>query len=217
MYNVLITDDQPLYRVGLRTIINQQPNFNVVDELDNATDAFVRITKGGIDVVVMDLTMAPGESGLSVTRRIHDSFPDVQILVNSDREDQETIDTALHNGAAGYVLKNSPLNEFTAALTTVVCNRIFVDQNIVLTPDDFKAINSEKCDAELYYYNALSSREKEVLPLIVMSYSNKEIASKLFITTKTVEAHKANIMRKLDYPSRAALVSYAVKHQLVDF
>ncbi|WP_056947412.1 response regulator [Secundilactobacillus odoratitofui] len=217
MYNVLLSDDHPIYRTGLITVINQQPHFKVVAETSNGTDAVVRVAEGDIDVVIMDLTMPPGESGVSATRRIHDTFPNVKVLVNTAHEDHESIDMALHNGAAGYVLKNSPQSEFVAALTTVVCDRIFVDQNIVLTPADFKAIDSTKCDEQLYYYNALSNREREVLPLIVLSCSNKEIASRLYITTKTVEAHKANIMRKLDYPSHAELVSYAVKHHLVDF
>ncbi|MTV82824.1 response regulator [Secundilactobacillus folii] len=217
MYRVLITDDHPIYRVGLATVINQQPHFKVVAEASNATDAVVRVAEDNIDIVVMDLVMAPGESGINATQRIHDMFPNVYVLINTDHEDQESIDLALHNGAAGYVLKNSPQSEFEAALATVVCNRIFVDQNIVLTPEDFTNIDSRQCDEQLYYYNSLSAREKEVLPLIVLSCSNKEIASRLYITTKTVEAHKANIMRKLDYPSHAELVSYAIKHRLVDF
>lgn len=217
MYRVLIADHHPIYRVGLKSIIDAQPHFSVVGEVSNATDAYVRIAEGGIDVVVMGISMPPGECGVSVTRRIHDEFPNIKVLINTAHEEHSYIDNVLHFGAAGYVLKNSPETEFIAALTTVVQNRIFVDQNIVLTPADSKQINSTQADEQLYYYNALSSREKEVLPLMVLSCSNKEIASRLFITTKTVEAHKSNIMRKLDYPTHAKLVKYAVRNGLVDF
>lgn len=217
MYNVLVTDDHPIYRTGLIDIINQQPDFKVVAEASNGTDAYVTVARGGVDVVVMNLSMPPGECGTSATRRIHDSFPNVKVLVCTSHEESEFIDTALHNGAAGYVLKNSPRSEFIAALTTVVCDRIFVDQNIVLTPADFKAIDSVQCNEQLYYYDALSKREREIVPLIALGFSNKEIASHLYITTKTVEAHKTNIMRKLNYPSHAELVGYAVKQKLVDF
>ncbi|GAW99919.1 response regulator [Secundilactobacillus mixtipabuli] len=217
MYRVLIADNHPIYRVGLKAIIDAQPNFKVMAEVSDATDAYVKVAEGGIDVVVMAMTMPPGECGISATQRIHEDYPDVKVLINTAHDEHHYIDDSLHYGAAGYVLKNSPESEFIDALTTVVKNRIFVDQNIVLTPADFKRIDSAQADEQLYYYNALSSREREVLPLMVLSWSNKEIASRLFITTKTVEAHKANIMRKLDYPSHAKLVKYAVKNGIVNF
>ncbi|GAX01494.1 response regulator [Secundilactobacillus silagei] len=217
MYHVLVADNQPIYRTGLKAIINAQPHFKVIAETSNATDAYVKITEGDIDVVVMAISMPPGECGVTVTHRIHDNYPNTKVLINTSHEEHHYIDDSLHYGAAGYVLKTSPASEFSAALTTVVQNRIFVDQNIVLTPADFKQINSTQADEQLYYYKALSSREQEVLPLMVLSCSNKEIASRLFITTKTVEAHKSSIMRKLDYPSHAKLVKYAVKNGLVDF
>lgn len=217
MYRVLVADNHPIYRVGLKAIIDAQPNFKVMTEVSDATDAYVKVAEGGIDVVVMAMTMPPGECGISATRRIHEDYPDVKVLINTTHDEHHYIDDSLHYGAAGYVLKNSPESEFIDALTTVVKNRIFVDQNIVLTPADFKRIDSAQADEQLYYYNALSSREREVLPLMVLSWSNKEIASRLFITTKTVEAHKANIMRKLDYPSHAKLVKYAVKNGIVNF
>lgn len=217
MYRVLVADNHPIYRVGLKAIIDAQPNFKVMTEVSDATDAYVKVAEGGIDVVVMAMTMPPGECGISATRRIHEDYPNVKVLINTTHDEHHYIDDSLHYGAAGYVLKNSPESEFIDALTTVVKNRIFVDQNIVLTPADFKRIDSAQADEQLYYYNALSSREREVLPLMVLSWSNKEIASRLFITTKTVEAHKANIMRKLDYPSHAKLVKYAVKNGIVNF
>lgn len=217
MYRVLVADNHPIYRVGLKAIIDAQPNFKVMAEVSDATDAYVKVAEGGIDVVVMAMTMPPGECGINATRRIHEDYPNVKVLINTAHDEHHYIDDSLHYGAAGYVLKNSPESEFIDALTTVVKNRIFVDQNIVLTPADFKQIDSAQADEQLYYYNALSSREREVLPLMVLSWSNKEIASRLFITTKTVEAHKANIMRKLDYPSHAKLVKYAVKNGIVNF
>lgn len=217
MYRVLIADNHPIYRVGLKAVIDAQPHFKVVAEVDDATDAYVKVTEGGINVVVMPISMPPGECGVGATRRIHEDYPDVKVLINTSHDEHHYIDDSLHYGAAGYVLKDSPESEFIEALNTVVQNRIFVDQNIVLTPDDFKRIDSAQADEQLYYYNSLSSREREVLPLMVLSWSNKEIASHLYITTKTVEAHKANIMRKLNYPSHAMLVKYALKNSLVIF
>jgi Response regulator containing a CheY-like receiver domain and an HTH DNA-binding domain len=217
MYRVLIADNHPIYRVGLKAVIDAQPHFKVVAEVDDATDAYVKVTEGGINVVVMPISMPPGECGVGATHRIHEDYPDVKVLINTLHDEHHYIDDSLHYGAAGYVLKDSPESEFIEALNTVVQNRIFVDQNIVLTPDDFKRIDSAQADEQLYYYNSLSSREREVLPLMVLSWSNKEIASHLYITTKTVEAHKANIMRKLNYPSHAMLVKYALKNSLVNF
>ncbi|MCH5462973.1 response regulator transcription factor [Lactobacillus sp. LC28-10] len=217
MYRVLIADNQPVYRVGLKAVINAQPKFNVVAEVDDATDAYVKVADGAIDLVVMAISMPPGECGVGATRRIHEDYPDVKILINTSHDEHHYIDDSLHYGATGYVLKDSPESEFIDALTTVAQNHIFVDQNIVLTPADFERIDSVQADEQLYYYNALSSREREILPLMVLSWSNKEIASRLYITTKTVEAHKSNIMRKLNYPSHAMLVKYALKNSLVNF
>lgn len=217
MFNVLIADDHAVVRQGLSYLINKQPNFRVTDEEANGTDTYLRVEKGGIDILVMDLSMPPGESGLVTTQRIHDKFPNVRILILSMHEEPEYINKAIHNGAMSYVLKSSPDNELIRALMSLALKKDYIDSNIKITKSDIKQIESDGTDVSLTGYNGLSKREREVFPLMALGYSNKEIAQRLYISTKTVEAHKASIMHKLALDSRPEFVRYAVHHHLIEF
>lgn len=217
MYNVLIADDHAIVRSGLSFLVNQQANFKVVDEEANGTETYLRIEQGGIDILIMDLSMPPGESGLITTKRIHEHYPDVRILILSMHEEQEYINKAIHNGAMSYVLKSSSDEELLKALKSLSNGENYIDQNIKITKSDIQQINSDGVDVDLEGYNSLSKREKEIFPLIALGYSNKEIAGQMFISTKTVEAHKASIIRKLKLDSRTDLVRYAIHHHLIEF
>lgn len=132
-------------------------------------------------------------------------------------EEQEYINKAIHNGAMSYVLKSSSDQELIKALKKVANGQDYIDSNVMLSKSDIKQINSDGVELNLKGYNGLSKREKEIFPLIALGYANKEIASKMFISTKTVEAHKANIIHKLELNSRADLVRYAIHHHLIEF
>ena len=215
MYKVLVADDHAIVRAGISYLVNQQAGFEVVDETASGTDTYMRIER--IDIVIMDLSMPPGESGLITTERIHDKFPDVKIIILSMHEDQEYINKAMHNGAMSYILKSSSDSEIIKALRQVANGCNYLDSNIIISKADLKQINADGTHVNLQGYNALSKREKEVFPLVALGYSNKEISEKLFISTKTVEAHKANITRKLHLHNHVELVRYAVHHHLIDF
>lgn len=217
MYRVLVADDHAVVRAGISYLVNQQPGFSVIDETASGTDTYLRIEHGDIDIVILDLSMPPGESGLVTTKRIHDKFPNAKIIILSMHEDQEYINKAMHNGAMSYILKSSPDDEIIKGLKQVVIGANYLDSNIMISKDDLKQINSGDVQVDLKGYNTLSKREKEVLPLVALGYSNKEISEKLFISTKTVEAHKANITRKLHLHGHVELVRYAVHHHLIDF
>lgn len=123
----------------------------------------------------------------------------------------------MHNGAMSYILKSSSDSEIIKALRQVANGCNYLDSNIIISKADLKQINADGAHVNLQGYNALSKREKEVFPLVALGYSNKEISEKLFISTKTVEAHKANITRKLHLHNHVELVRYAVHHHLIDF
>ena len=216
MYKVLVADDHAIVRAGISYLVNQQAGFEVVDETASGTDTYMRIERGDIDIVIMDLSMPPGESGLITTERIHDKFPDVKIIILSMHEDQEYINKAMHNGAMSYILKSSPDSEIVNALKHVINGEKYLDANIIVSKTDIREINASGNTLKLKGYNSLSKREKEVFPLIALGYSNKEISQKMFISTKTVEAHKANISRKLHLHGRVELVQYAIHHHLID-
>lgn len=217
MYKVLVADDHAIVRLGISYLVNQQPGFTVVDGTASGTDTYLRIEQGGIDILIMDLSMPPGESGLITTKRIHDKFPKVKIIILSMHEEQEYINRAMSNGTMSYILKSSSDGEILTALKHVVNGENYLDANILISKSDLKQINASGADVNLKGYSVLSKREKEVFPLVALGYSNREISEKLFISTKTVEAHKANISRKLHLHSRVELVRYAIHHHLIDF
>lgn len=217
MLKVLIADDHAVVRKGLSYLINAQPNFKVVAEAGNGTDAYTLVEQHPINILVMDLSMPPGENGLVTTQRIHDHFPNIRIMILSMHEEQEYINKAIHNGAMSYILKSSPDNELIAGLNALAADKQYIDSHITLSKSDIKEIESNGIDSNLKGYHILSKREREVFPLMALGYTNKEIANRLFISTKTVEAHKASIMHKLALNSRPELVRYAVHHHLIEF
>ncbi|OYS57819.1 DNA-binding response regulator [Limosilactobacillus reuteri] len=199
MYRVLVADNYPIIRMAVKNLVEQLDNFKVIAEEATGIDASLRVEQGDIDIVIMDLTMPPGENGLITIKRIHEHFPNIKIIIFSSRNEPQYINQAIYNGANGYIFKSSSPKELVHALNHAI-----------------KVIKGGSPHFDLGNYIALSKREQEILPLIVLGYTNKEIATKMFISPKTVEAHKTKIMQKLNLASHAELLHYAIKHQLVD-
>lgn len=141
MYNVLIADDHAIVRSGIAYLIDKQPTFQVVGQTANGTDTYMRVEQGDIDILIMDLSMPPGESGLITAQRIHKHYPLVRMIILSMHEEQEYINKAIHNGAMSYVLKSSPDSEILRALTQVSNGENYIDENITLTKKDLSQIN----------------------------------------------------------------------------
>ncbi|MEX1030117.1 MAG: response regulator transcription factor [Paenibacillaceae bacterium] len=213
---VLIADDHAVIRAGLSMLINAEKDMEVVATANDGKEAYDKSLELKPDIVIMDLNMPPGEDGLSATTRLKKALPDVEILVLTMHEDQEYLFSFLKAGASGYILKNSQEAEIIDAI------RIVSKKEAYLSPQATKMIIQELLHpstatpkgAELL--NGLTTRECEVVPLIAKGHSNKEIADLLFISIKTVEAHKSKIMEKLELRTRAELVSYAIKQGYLD-
>ena len=170
------------------------------------------------DVLIMDLSMPPGESGLIATSKISDSFPETKILILTMHDDEEYLFHVLRSGAKGYILKNAPDEELIHAVITIYRGDMYIDSKVTssLVNELFNhQDNSDQSNSDPF--KILSQRELEILPLIAKGYGNKEIAEKLFVSVKTIEAHKARIMDKLGLKSRPELVEYAMKKKLLDF
>lgn len=222
MKNILVADNLELICTGLTALINHQAtSFQVVDQVTNGTDAYMAVEQSDIDIVIMELDM-PGENGQMTLQRLRDSFPDVRVIILSTYEEKDCIAQCFHNGAAAYLLKRSSNAEILNALEHVSNQETYVDPNIPLCHDDFQQLaNACSCGCSgmnrcTAHYEQLSRREREVFPLITMGYANREIAERLCISTKTVEAHKASIMRKLSLTCHLDLVQYAVHHHMVN-
>ncbi|UXV32902.1 nitrate respiration regulation response regulator NreC [Mammaliicoccus sciuri] len=193
---IVIADDHAVVRTGFSMILNYQEDMEVVATAADGIEAYQMVAKHSPDVLIMDLSMPPGESGLIATGKIAEDFKQTKILILTMFDDEELIH-AVRTIYRGDMYIDSKV-------TSSLVNELFNHQgnNEQSTSDPFKI---------------LSQRELEILPLIAKGYGNKEIAEKLFVSVKTIEAHKARIMDKLGLKSRPELVEYAMKKKLLDF
>ncbi|MEI5989725.1 hypothetical protein A5881_001218 [Enterococcus termitis] len=213
--NIIIADDHAVVRSGLRLLLESQEDITVVGDAADGTEAFLLLEKYSVDVVLMDMRMPPGENGLQTTRRIKEHFPNVKTIILSMHDEEEYVRTALDYGAKGYILKSSQDTVLLEAIQQVLKDKIVIDP--LFGEYDQESWGNDKDTAEKdAKYERLSKREREVLPLVALGYSNKEIAERLFISVKTVEVHKSHVMKKLDFDTFSELLQYSMKHQLID-
>ena len=215
---IVIADDHAVVRTGFSMILNFQDDMEVVDTAADGVEAYQKVMEHKPDVLIMDLSMPPGESGLIATSKIADSFPETKILILTMYDDEEYLFHVLRNGAKGDILKNAPDEQLILAVRTVYQGEMYVDMKLTTSlVNEF--VNQPQYDTGTTNdpFKILSKRELEILPLIAKGYGNKEIAEKLFVSVKTVEAHKTHIMSKLGLKSKPELVEYALKKKLLDF
>lgn len=215
---IVIADDHAVVRTGFSMILNYQDDMEVVGTAADGLEAYQKVMEHKPDVLIMDLSMPPGESGLIATSKIAESFTETKILILTMYDDEEYLFHVLKNGAKGYILKNAPDEQLILAIRTVYQGETYVDMKLTTSlVNEFISNSSKDETATSDPFKILSKREIEILPLIAKGYGNKEIAEKLFVSVKTVEAHKTHIMQKLDLKSKPELVEYAMKKKLVDF
>jgi two-component system response regulator NreC len=213
---LLVADDHPVVRAGLRTLLGAQPDMEVVGEADDGTTAVALACALEPDVVVMDITM--GEmNGTRATREIKQRLPHTKVLVLTMHDNEEYLRQMLELGATGYVLKQAADTELAVAIRAVHRGEVYLYSSFtkVLLGD---MANEEGGDEPRHTdsLQMLSQREREVLRLVAMGYTNRQIADQLYLSVKTVETYRARVMHKLDLRSRAALVRYALHRGLLD-
>jgi len=207
---VLIADDHAIVRDGLRALVHAQPGLFVVGEAANGEEAWQRTCSLEPDVVVIDLSM-PGLSGVEAIERITRDRPDVKVLALTMHEERGYVSRVLRAGASGYALKRSASSELVRAIRAVVAGERYVDPSLAgVLLANFASRLTRTRHAEGVTAGELTSREEEVLHLLALGHSNKEIASSLSISVKTVETHRASGMARLGLTNRAALVRFAL-------
>ncbi|UXS75888.1 nitrate respiration regulation response regulator NreC [Staphylococcus chromogenes] len=214
---IVIADDHAVVRTGFSMILNFQEDIEVVGTAADGVEAYQMVMKYEPDVLIMDLSMPPGESGLIATSKILDSFPKTKILILTMYDDEEYLFHVLRSGARGYILKNAPDEQLLLAIRTVYKGETFIDPKMTTSLVKEFVQSSDDASYSNDPFKILSKRELEILPLIAKGYGNKDIAEKLFVLVKTVEAHKTRIMDKLNLKSKPELVEYALKKKLLDF
>ena len=210
---LLVADDHALLRQALRALLDDQDALEVIGEATNGRDAVEATERLRPDVVLMDMVM-PGLNGIEATRQIMKRSPSCRVLILTAYLEDERLLQALRAGAAGYVVKNSDLDELLAIQSVHRGNTYFsaaVSQEIAVNEVMLQAKQPEAKTG----YDLLTIREREVLQLIAEGLSNQRIADELVISVKTVEAHKAHIMSKLHAGNRTDLIRYAIKRGLV--
>lgn len=202
---VLLADDHVTVRHGLKLLIDGQPDMTVVGEASDGETAVREALSLRPDVVVMDISM-PGINGLVATRALRQQHPDIGIVTLTRHSDDAYLEELLRAGSSGYILKQSPPTELLQAIRAVSAGRQYIDSSLTgrLTASFLEREGGKPAGG------TPSERENEVLRLIAAGYSNKEIASQLDLSVKTVETHKANAMRKLGLTGRIDIVRYAV-------
>ncbi len=210
---VLLVDDHPVVRLGLRALLDSEPDMEVVGEAGNGAEAVSRTHELKPDIVIMDISM-PEMDGLEATRRIRALDPDTHVLILTVHAQERYLFPVLKAGAAGYVLKSTVDTELVNAIRVVAQGGAFLYPSATrMVLEDYlnRLQQGEAGDT----YEQLSDREREVLKLIALGYTAGEIAEKLVLSPKSVETYRTRIMQKLNLHSRSALVQYALARGLL--
>ena len=203
---ILLADDHVTVRHGLKLLIDSQPDMTVISEASDGSSAMQHAIAHKPDVIVMDISM-PGMNGLAATRALKQKQPQLAIVTLTRHGDDAYVQELLRAGVSGYVLKQSAPAELLQAIRAAAAGGQYLDSALTARVTARLLGRADKAGKSAV---ALSEREAEVLRMIASGYSNKEIAGRLSLSVKTVEAHKANAMRKLSLHGRIDIVKYAV-------
>jgi two-component system, NarL family, response regulator NreC len=204
---IVVADDHPVVRSGLRRVLEGQGDLDVVGEACDVQEAVRKVSAFKPDLLLLDLMMPGGPSADSIPE-IHSKCEDTRILVLTMLSDLAYVRTALRAGADGFILKDAPTDALLGAVKEVAMGGTYVDPAI-----GARLAREPEEDGPP---DGLSRREAEILGLVALGLTNQEIADKLFISVRTVEAHRTHIQQKMDFGSRAELVRYALDHGLTE-
>jgi len=210
---VVIAEDHPIFKEGLKALLPSNMGFEIVGEAEDGVEAVRCVEDLKPDLVLMDLSM-PRKSGVEAIKEIKGKAPEIKILALTAHSDEEYIVAAFQAGADGYVLKDAKRSEVVAAIETVLTGRPYLSPGISEKMISGYLRGMKPAD-EPSSASVLSQRELEVLKLIAEGCTNKAVADRLFISVKTVEKHRANIMAKLDLHTPQALTAYALQNKLI--
>jgi DNA-binding NarL/FixJ family response regulator len=213
---ILIADDHSLVRTGLRQLLEGSAEFSVVGEAESGEEAVRQVAKLKPDIAILDISM-PGMSGIEATRTIGRENTGTRVLILTIHESEEYIYQMVRAGASGYVLKDAGRDElFTAVRAVAAGERFFSPGVSKLMVEEFIRRATEQESGPPAPDEVLTNRESEILKHIAEGLTNQQIADKLFISVRTVDTHRTNLMQKLDIHDTASLVRYAIQKGLVD-
>lgn len=214
MTKILIADDHAMFADGISSILNTEPDINVVGQCLDGPKVMEFLKKEPVDVLLLDVNL-PGMSGIDVCKEVSSKYPDVKVIAISMFNEESFVTEILNNGAKGYVLKNTGREELLKAINTVLSGKSYFSEDV--TETIMKGLMNHRTGSKKAKKDIpkISKREKEVLDLIVREHTTQEIANKLFISLKTVESHRSNLLSKLNARNTAGLVRIAMENNLV--
>lgn len=210
MIKVAITDDHPIVIEGIKMMLKPNKDICIAQSFNNITEMFGGLNQE-IQILLLDINLPDG-NGIVACKELLDRFPNLKIIALTNFEDVSFIKQIIKNGAMGYLLKNTGKNELIDAVKTVLNGELYLQQNIkeLLLNESFG-----KATTSSFFIPKLTSREKEILELIIKEYTTEEMANKLFLSAKTIESHRSNLIQKLGVKNSAGLVRVAFEKGLI--
>ena len=222
---LMLVDDHEVIRVGLKTFLQTQPDFEVVAEAGNGEDAVDRAMESHPDVILMDITM-PGVDGMEATRRLRVLCPKCLVLALTVHDDKQYLMQMLAAGASGYITKQAAAEELVEAIHTIASGNVYLQpalarwlledyQRLSGQKASLRTVQSDEADGRVIGLEILSLRERQVLEMVAQGVSNQDIGQRLELSHKTIARHRERIMKKLNMHSRTELVKFAIRTGLV--
>lgn len=212
---VVLADDEELFRVGMSHILSKDDEIEIIFQASNGKELieFLTTAKELPDIIIMDIKM-PELNGVEATKSIHQEFPEISIIALTTYNTKPFIRNMIDVGASAYLVKNSPTQKVLHTIKQVFYNGFYYDSFVMEAVKSLK--NSEKSDSRTFFdVDFITQREREVLELICLQKTSQEIAEKLFISKRTVEVHRKNLLEKTGVKNLAGLVVFAIKNNLV--
>ena len=209
MIPIAITDDHTIVIEGIKTMLKSNKEIEVLQSFENLKDTFENLNSA-VKVLLLDINLPDG-NGINACKELLEKHPDLKIIALTNFEETVFIKQIIKNGAMGYLLKNTDKKELTEAIKSVIEGKRYLPKKIsdILLNDSIGINNSS------YFIPKLTVREKEILNLIIQEFTTEEIAVKLFVSTKTVESHRSNLIQKLGVKNSAGLVRVAFEKGLI--
>jgi DNA-binding NarL/FixJ family response regulator len=213
MLKILLVDDHEVVRLGIKALLSNYPEFEVVTEAGNADEAITKAQEYEPDVIIMDIRL-PGKSGIDATREIIEEMPNTKVIMLTSFAEDELLFDAINAGAYGYILKQIGSDDLINALSAIGRGEALLDP--ALTQKVFKRVREASRKATDEAFATLSDQELRILSLISEGKTNKQIAADIFLSEKTVRNYVSSILSKLNLSTRSEAAAYAVKHSVED-
>lgn len=211
---IIIVDDHEVVRLGLKSLLDHYPEYEVIAEAGNAKDAIQQVNSYHPDIVLMDIRL-PGKSGIDACEEIKIKYPDIKVIMLTSFAEDEMLFSAIKAGASGYVLKQIKQDDLVRSIESVARGEAALDPAV--TQRVFQEVRKAVKDEEAAAFSNLSQQEKWVLKLVAEGKTNREIAQTLFLGEGTVRNYVSSILSKLGVSNRAEAAAYAVEHNLKDY